>query len=153
MIPRSLWLNCSYFSNIIKSETNMEEDFKLERMLMVRKNIFCIFISAFIMLLLPWCAITFVKGDGGMAVCFLLFFVVNPILSIGVGIFSGRNIKVSWFQPLLCAMLFVIGTWTFFEIGEISFIIYAGVYLILGYVSTTISWLISRMYSKINKAE
>nr|WP_298543088.1 hypothetical protein [uncultured Lachnoclostridium sp.] len=120
---------------------------------MVKKNIFCIFISALIMLLLPWCAITFVKGDGGMAVCLLLFFVVNPILSIGVGIFSGRNIKTSWFQPLLCAMLFVIGTWAFFEIGEIVFIIYAGVYLILGYVSTTISWIISRKYSKINKVE
>ncbi len=31
-------------------------------------------VSAVLMLALPWLAVTFVKGDAGMAVCFLLFF-------------------------------------------------------------------------------
>ena len=29
--------------------------------------------SAVVMLAFPWLAVTFVKGDAGMAVCFLLF--------------------------------------------------------------------------------
>ena len=36
-------------------------------------------VSAAVMLALPWIAVTFVKGDAGMAVCFLLFFAVNPL--------------------------------------------------------------------------
>ena len=39
-------------------------------------------ISAVIMLALPWLAVSFIKGDGGMAVCFILFFAVNPIYSV-----------------------------------------------------------------------
>ena len=38
-----------------------------------------IIISLAIMLVLPWLAVFFVKGDAGMAVCFILFFAVNPI--------------------------------------------------------------------------
>lgn len=31
-------------------------------------------VSAMIMLMLPWLAVTFVKGDAGMAACLILFF-------------------------------------------------------------------------------
>ena len=41
-----------------------------------------IIISLVIMLVLPWLAVFFVKGDAGMAVCFILFFAVNPIYSV-----------------------------------------------------------------------
>ena len=41
--------------------------------------------SAFIMLFLPWLAVTFVKADGGMVVCFVLFYGVDPIYSIMLG--------------------------------------------------------------------
>ena len=41
--------------------------------------------SAVIMLVFPWLAVTFVKGDGGMAVCFILFFALNPIYAIFAG--------------------------------------------------------------------
>ena len=111
---------------------------------MLKKNMICSIISILVMLLFPWCAVTFVKGDSGMAVCFLLFFVINPILSISMGFFSGKNIKTSWFQPLLSAILFLMGTWLFFDIGETAFIIYAVVYLVLGYITAAISWSISK---------
>lgn len=41
--------------------------------------------TAVIMLVFPWLAVTFIKGDGGMAVCFILFFAVNPIYAICSG--------------------------------------------------------------------
>lgn len=107
--------------------------------MMAKKNGICILISTLIMLLLPWCAVTFGKGDAGMAVCFLLFFAVNPIMSVVTGVFSGRDIRSSWFQPMLLAALFLLGTWVFFGMGEPAFLFYAVVYLILGYSAMLIT--------------
>ena len=105
---------------------------------MMKKNIVCALCSAFIMLLLPWCAVTFAKGDGGMAICFLLLFVVNPIASISVGVFMGRRPTVAWFQPLVLSTLFLFGAWIFFDMGEVDFLLYAGAYLLIGYVTAAI---------------
>lgn len=99
--------------------------------------------SAIIMLLLPWAAVTFVKGDGGMAACFILFFVVNPIYSVTAGAFAGRNSKQLWLLPVLSAILFLAGTWILFDMGETAFILYAAVYLLLGYAAMLISAFIS----------
>ena len=79
-------------------------------------------ISALVALLLPWFAVTFVKGDNGMAVCFLMFFAVNPVTAILLGIFSGGDVRAAWFQPLLFAALFLLGTWVFFTLAEIAFV-------------------------------
>ena len=49
--------------------------------------------TAVIMLVFPWLAVTFIKGDGGMAACFILFFAVNPIYAICSGAYAGKNIK------------------------------------------------------------
>ena len=40
---------------------------------MTKRNIIPLLIAALVALLLPWLAVTLVKGDGGMAICFLLF--------------------------------------------------------------------------------
>ena len=103
-----------------------------------------IIISLAIMLVLPWLAVFFVKGDAGMAVCFILFFAVNPIYSVIMGIFAGKNIKRLWGMPVISAVLFLLGSWIFFSMGERAFILYAGVYLILGIAAMTISMIIHR---------
>ena len=36
-------------------------------------------LTAIVMLVFPWLTYTFIKGDTGMAVCFILFFVINPL--------------------------------------------------------------------------
>ena len=103
-----------------------------------------VMISMVIMLVLPWLAVSFVKGDAGMAVCFILFFAVNPIYSVIMGVFAGKNIKRLWGMPVISAVLFLLGSWIFFSIGEKAFILYAGVYLILGIVAMAISMIIHR---------
>lgn len=95
--------------------------------------------SAVIMLVLPWLASAFVKGDAGMAVCFLLFFAVNPLYSVFIGIFSGKRIRTLWSLPVISALFFLLGTWTFFDMGERAFLLYAGAYLSLGMLSMLIS--------------
>lgn len=99
-------------------------------------------LSAAVMVLLPWLTVNFVKGDAAMAVCFLLFFGVNPIFSIAMGIFSGKGRKVLWSLPILTSALFILGTWAFFGMGEPAFLLYAGFYLILGMISMGITHLI-----------
>lgn len=74
---------------------------------------------AVVMLAFPWLAVTFVKGDAGMAVCFLLFFAVNPLYSVLIGAFAGKDIRRLWSLPVISAVLFFIGTWIFFDMGDL----------------------------------
>ena len=107
---------------------------------MTKRTIISLLIAALVALLLPWLAVTFIKGDNGMAVTFLLFFAVNPVTAILLGIFSGGDVRTAWFQPLLFAALFLLGTWVLFTMAEMAFALYAAVYLILGYAAMLLTW-------------
>lgn len=91
----------------------------------------------------PWLAVTF-AGTAGMAVCFLLFFAVNPIFSAVCGVFSGKNMKQLWILPIIVSGLFLAGIWLFFEMGEPDFLLYGGCYLIIGVVAMLISAFINK---------
>ena len=54
----------------------------------MKKVVFWILVSALVMLILPWLAVSFVKGDNGMAVCFIMFYLGNPIYSILAGVYA-----------------------------------------------------------------
>lgn len=111
----------------------------------MKKNfILWLAVSAVIMLTLPWLAVTLVKGDAGMAACFVLFFAVDPIYSMVNGIFAGKDMKHLWSLPVISAVLFLVGTWVFFDMGETAFILYAVVYLVLGIVAMLISMFIRK---------
>ena len=97
-----------------------------------RSCIVLVALSFAIMLFLPWSAVTFVKGDAGMAVCFLLFYAVDPIYSAIAGYFAGRDIRRMWSLPVICAAAFLLGTWLLFDMGERAFILYAGIYFLIG---------------------
>lgn len=101
-------------------------------------------ISAIIMLALPWLAVTFVKGDAGMAVCFLLFYAVNPIYSVMIGAFAGKDIKHLCSLPFISSILFLFGVWAFFDMGEMAFFIYAAFYLILSILAMFVSMFICK---------
>ena len=109
-------------------------------------------ISAVIMLALPWLAVSFIKGDGGMAVCFILFFAINPIYSVIMGVFAGKNVKRLWGMPVISTVLFLLGSWIFFSMGEKAFILYAGVYLILGIAAMAVSMIIHRKSQRDRKS-
>ena len=102
--------------------------------------------TAVIMLVFPWLAVTFIKGDGGMAACFILFFAVNPIYAICSGAYAGKNIKKFWILPIITALFFLLGTWLFFCMGEKEFILYALGYLLLGIVAELISMFVKKKH-------
>ena len=115
----------------------------------MKKNIILwVVASAVVMLAFPWLAVTFVKGDAGMAVCFLLFFAVNPLYSVIIGAFAGKDVKRLRSLPVISAVLFLIGTWLFFDMGETAFILYAAVYLVIGIMAMLISMFIRKKTQK-----
>ncbi len=98
----------------------------------MKKSRLCTILSVTIMLGLPWAAVTFSRGDAGIAICFLLFFAVDPVYAIGMGFFSGQDICRLWYQPLVTSLCFLAGVWLMFDMGEPAFFRYALVYLLLG---------------------
>lgn len=102
---------------------------------MKKHNTFWVLCAVGIILLLPWLAVTFAPGDAGMAICFILFYAVNPAFSIFEGVYAGKDIRQSWSLTVITPALFLIGTWIFFDMGEPAFILYSGVYLLIGVVA------------------
>ena len=99
-----------------------------------------------VMFVIPFITVKVVRSDAGMAVCFILFYAVDPILSAAVGWLSGKNIKKLWFMPIVNAAAFLISTWILFEMGEIAFVIYSGMYLAVGAVFMLISQALKKLY-------
>ena len=66
------------------SERQRGCDVKLMGFCSIMKKNFILWLtaSAVVILALPWLAVTLVKGDAGMAVCFLLFFAINGLSCI-----------------------------------------------------------------------
>jgi len=104
----------------------------------------CLLATAVLMLLIPWLTVILIRGDAGMAVCFILFFAVNPLYAACCGFFAGRDLKKRWYFPILPAVLFVLGTWIVFEMGEPAFLMYAGVYAMLGFAAMLLASLLKR---------
>lgn len=96
-----------------------------------RKRLIWMGVSAILFLAVPWLTAAFIRSDAGMAVCFLLFYAVNPIYAVVSGIFAGRDIRRRWLIPILTAAMFLLGVWIAFEAGEPVFLLYAGIYLAL----------------------
>ncbi len=96
-------------------------------------------ISVVIMIALPFAVARHAPECSGMALCMILFFIVNPIYSAILGFRCGRNVRQMWNLPLVSSVAFLAGTWLFFDIKEVWFIVYASVYLIIGWMAMGIS--------------
>ncbi len=89
------------------------------------------------MLIVPLIAVNTVKADAGMLVALLLFFAVYPVISILIGIISGKDIKHFWFAPILVAVLF----WVFSLLAyKTAFpLVYSVIYFIICSISMLIT--------------
>lgn len=81
----------------------------------------------------------------GWLYALFFFYALNPLYVIVSSIYAGNNIKELWMLPLIIALLFLSGTWMFFDPGEIAFVFYAVVYFVLGMLSMLISWIVKNM--------
>lgn len=88
-----------------------------------------------VMFLLPFAVARLASECSGMALCMVLFFIINPIYSAILGFNCGKNIRRMWNLPLVSSIAFLAGTWLFFDIKEVWFLIYAAIYLALGWIA------------------
>lgn len=99
---------------------------------MKRNVIFWLAVTAAVMVGLPWLAVSFVRGEGGFAVCLLLFFGIDPVYCVFMGLWAGEDWRRRWFGPVASPVLFLLGAWLFLAGGEMDFVWYGGIYLLLG---------------------
>lgn len=97
-----------------------------------------------VMVGLPFLAVKLVPGDAGMAVCFVLFFAVNPLFSLCAGRAAVAEGKAVWWVPVVVSGLFLGGVWAFFDLGEPAFLRYAAGYLCLGWMGMAVGWLLRK---------
>ena len=105
-------------------------------------------VSILVMFALPFAIARLASECSGMALCMILFFIINPIYSGILGYGCGKDIRRMWNLPLVSAIAFLAGTWIFFDIHELWFIAYAGIYLAIGYIAMFISKHLSRRVQK-----
>lgn len=103
--------------------------------------------AAVLMIGCPWLAVTF-AGSAGMAVCFILFFAVNPVFSLLCGLAAGKALKKLWFLPFAPAALFLLGAWTFFSPLDSAFLFYAAIYLCIGLFAMTLRATFKRLLGR-----
>lgn len=101
-------------------------------------------ITLAVMFILPFAVAKLASECAGMALCMILFLVINPLYSIILGIVSSRNLKKMWNLPIFSAVAFLAGTWLFFDIHELWFIAYALIYLFLGIVTMFITHFLTK---------
>lgn len=100
--------------------------------------------SAAVMLLLPWFVSALTGSGAGMAVSLLLLFAIDPLYSLVVGFFAGKEMKQLWSLPVLSALLFLPGALFFLGMDANAAFLYAAVYLVCG----AVAMLLSRMLQK-----
>ena len=72
------------------------------------KGFFWLALSAAVMLMIPWLTVMWIQKEAGMAICVMLFFVVNPIYSALLGLFAGQDWKSLWSLPISSAGLCIL---------------------------------------------
>lgn len=114
----------------------------------MRKNIGAVTAILVVMFGFPWAAVTLVPGDTGMAIMFVLFFGVNAMESLYVGIYSGMAVKSRWYLPFVNSAAFLLGTWTVLDWGNPDFYGYALAYLIFSVLTMLVTIVVVRNIRK-----
>jgi len=110
----------------------------------MKKNLWALAVIVVVMFGCPWVAVIFAPGDAGMAICFLLFFGLNPLCSLYVGIWSGMAVKQRWYLPCVNAAAFLLGVWTGFDWGNPDFYGFAIAYLAVGLLAMVVTIFVVR---------
>ena len=104
-----------------------------------RQQLKWLIITLAVSFVMPFAVVRLASECAGMALCMMLFLVINPLYSILLGIISGRDLRNRWNLPLISSVAFLAGTWLYFDIHEPWFIAYATIYLILGITAMLIT--------------
>ena len=101
-----------------------------------------------VLLIAPLAVLNFANPMDGMGLMFLLFFAVNPIASIFVGILSGASVKKLWWTPLLFGVMFLLCWWLALQEIVLDLVVYAVIYLLLGMIAMAVTRVLCGLKAK-----
>ena len=110
---------------------------------MTKRPLFWLVLSAAVMLLIPWAAVTFVPRDTDLFATRMILLAVGPGYSFAAGYYAGKQIHRLWWVPAECAAVYLLGIWVFCKLGDLQFLTYAGICFAAGMESMLVSRLIT----------
>lgn len=106
---------------------------------MKKKLLISIFVILVILLIIPLLAVNFAEGHDGMGIMMILFFVINPITTACLNFMVNNEIKKMWWLPVLFSILFLLTSWLVLKQVIYELIIYAVIYLFIGFIAMFIA--------------
>lgn len=104
------------------------------------------------MLLFPILVINFASADAGMALCFILFFIINPALVLALTVISLKDLKKLFWLPLFSIIAFPL----LFSIAVSGVVwelyIYSALYLLVSAVTVLIYLIRKNLFNGKRKA-
>ena len=98
---------------------------------MKTRTIVSLILTLAVMVLVPVITIyTALSGDA-LGLMFLYTMVLNPVVSVVIGILSGWDKKVQWYLPVVNALVYLIAAIVMME-SDVFWFVGAVVYLVLG---------------------
>jgi len=82
----------------------------------------------------------------------LFFYIINFLASVACGIYSGFDIKRMWYIPIIFSVIFLLSYSIIIDADLFGlYIIFAGLYLVTGYVAMFATYLIRIIVNKNKK--
>ena len=110
---------------------------------MTKRPLFWLVLSAAVMLLIPWAAVTFVPQDPDLFASRMILLALGPGYSFAAGYYAGKQIRRMWWVPAECAAMYLLGILMFCPPGDFQFLTYAGICFAAGMESMLVSRLIT----------
>lgn len=113
------------------------------------KILISILIIIVTMFILPLLIVNNIDSLSAMGWILIFFFIINPIISIGLGIYNGLELHKSYFIPLLVFAVFPILYWIILQDVIYELFIYSTGYMIISFIAMLITTVIIK--KKTNK--
>ncbi len=117
----------------------------------MKKVLYAVLLSLLVLFFPALLAVLF-AGTNGMAICFILFFAVNPVFFAVLGYFCSLAFRTRWYLPLIAATVYVLSMIVLFDPTESAWYIYAGLYLFISLAVGVTAAVVKKSKAKENDA-
>lgn len=97
---------------------------------MSKKLVFSLILSGIVMFFVPLVAVEPTNTELGMASIFTNLFVINPIFTLGIGIFAGTDKDKLWPLPIFNSLFFMLSYGFIFGFKDLMVYMYGICYLL-----------------------
>lgn len=112
-----------------------------------------LFVCAVVQVVIPWSVSLAVSAEASIGVLYILFFMLEPLFALIMGLYAGRQIRLRWFTALAVPVMFLLGIAAVFGAGVVEFLVYSVTYLLLTLAGMLASYLFTAWREARKKAD